>query len=435
MPLSGPPVHHISFLDLPEEEFKEYARYLVNNDVYSEARTRALAYLQHTTSKDKAAIAQEQAALNVKRQRQLQHQAEIGVRFADNDIGFLTAHASVFQEPPVWTDAQILAKLTVDNAEVYIQDRDITGTVVLSGDNVKFRGLGGSGSAVGGDLTHTCIVTGKIQISGSDVTLEGLHFKFDASWELGAEHPMISFSGGTNQTLTLKNCTFENTGSHADGRFLSGLGSGGGTQVIEGCRIKDFTSWMLLDATTNSGTPTVKIDWFTLSGCKIENCMGSLAVRGMQADPNGQVSFYNNLVAFGANGQHASFWDCFEANNTLRVICTGNTVTGATHGANRGFLQCWSRSGVPWTVKYKSNTITNFGAGVRIACNATFYCPNTYDVDFLIKSKTAQHVGVTYGGSFVYPYTDATQVYAPENLATFPEPTADFAGLSNFSHA
>ena len=117
------------------------------------------------------------------------------------------------------------------------------------------------------------------------------------------------------------------------------------------------------------------------------------------------------------------------------MICTGNTVTGATHGADRGFLQCWSRSAVPWTVRYKSNTITNFGAGIRIACNATFYCPNTYDEDFLIKSKSAQHVGVTYGGSFVYPYTDATQVYAPENAATFPEPTADFAGLSNFSHA
>ena len=435
MPLSGPPVHHISFLEMDDETFAEYAEYLINSDVASDARVRALAYLQHTTSKDKDDLRVTQAALNTNRIRQIDQQDRIGRLFVASGINFATAHAEVFDEPPVFTDTQILAKLTQDNAEVYITDRNITGTVVMSGNNVKFHGLGATGSATDGTLAHTCIVTGKIQISGSDVTLEGLHFKFDASWETGAEHPMISFSGGTNQKLTLKNCTFENTGSHADGRFFCGAGSGGGTQVIEGCLIKDFTSWLLLDATTNSGSPSVKIDWFTLTGCKVENCMGSMAIRGKQSDPNGQVSFYNNLIAFGANGQHASFWDCFEANNTLRVICTGNTVTGATHGANRGFLQCWSRSAVPWTVRYKSNTISNFGAGVRIACNATFYCPNTYDEDFLLKSKAAQHIGVTYGASFVYPYTDASQVYAPENAATFPEPAADFAGLSNFAHA
>ena len=433
MPLSGPPAHHISFLDLSDEDFKEYAEYLVNSDVYSEARVRALAYLQQTTSKDKKSIADQQAALNSKRQRQRQHQEAVDAQFLNSDIGFLTAHAPVFQEPPVWTDAQILAKLTVDNAEVYIQDRDITGTVVLSGDNVKFRGLGGSGSAVGGDLAHTCIVTGQIQISASDVTLEGLHFKFAAGSDVQSH---IVFSGGTNTSLTLKDCTFEGTGTYADAMWLYGSGSGGGTQYIANCRVLNFGSWLLGDATTSSSAdPNARIERFTLSGCKFENCAGSFAVRGNQNNPNGEANFYNNLVAFGAGQQHASFWDCFEANNTLRVICTGNTVTGATHGADRGFLQCWSRSGVPWFVKYKSNTITNFGAGIRIACNATFYCPNTYDVDFLIKSKTAQHVGVTYGGSFVYPYTDATQVYAPENLATFPEPTADFAGLSNFSHA
>ena len=32
MPLSGPPVHHYSFLDMPDEMFKEYAEYLVNSD-------------------------------------------------------------------------------------------------------------------------------------------------------------------------------------------------------------------------------------------------------------------------------------------------------------------------------------------------------------------------------------------------------------------
>jgi hypothetical protein len=63
---------------------------------------------------------------------------------------------------------------------------------------------------------------------------------------------------------------------------------------------------MLLDATTPSGTPTVKIDTFKMDSCKIENCMGSMAVRGKVDNPNELVQYSNNLIAFGANGQHAS---------------------------------------------------------------------------------------------------------------------------------
>jgi hypothetical protein len=88
-------------------------------------------------------------------------------------------------------------------------------------------------------------------------------------------------------------------------------------------------------------------------------------------------------------------------------------------------------------VRYKNNTIANFGAALRCACNATFFCPNTYDDESSFKSQPAETTNVTYGGTYVYPYTDATETYAPENSATFPsEPSAaDFAGLSNFAHA
>ena len=52
-----------------------------------------------------------------------------------------------------------------------------------------------------------------------------------------------------------------------------------------------------------------------------------------------------------------------------------------------------------------------------------------------LKSIAAETTNVTNGASFVYPYNDATKTYAPENLATFPEPAGDFEGLSNFAHA
>ena len=427
---------YTSFSDLSATAFRTYATNVCEGYPMAPERQRAQAYLQQVVAQDKASIAAARQVLNEKSLRRLEHQEiveDLAVKHA-HDYG----RAPTLFDEQVKSDAEILALLAQDNAEVYIRDRNIAGTVQLLGDNVKFAGLGSTGTAVGGDLAHTCIVTGRIIISGSDVTLEGLHFKFDASWvDNTGEYPMISFvtSNGSNQKLTLRNCTFENTGSHADGRFFCGAGSGGGVQRIEGCRIKDFTSWLLLDATTNSGAATVKLDSFVLTACKIENCMGSMAVRGKDTDPNPAVSFTDNLVAYGALGQHASFWDCFEANNTLRVLCTGNTVTGAVHGANRGFLQCWSRSPVPWSVRYLGNTIANFGAAVRIACNATFYCPNTYEDAFSLKSIAAETTNVTNGASFVYPYNDATKTYAPENLATFPEPAGDFEGLSNFAHA
>ena len=142
MPLSGPPVHHISFLEMDDATFAEYAEYLINSDVASDARVRALAYLQHTTSQDKDDLRVTQAALNTNRIRQIDQQDRIGRLFVASGINFATAHAEVFNEPPVWTDAEILAKLTQDNAEVFIRDRDITGTVVLSGNEIKFAGLG-----------------------------------------------------------------------------------------------------------------------------------------------------------------------------------------------------------------------------------------------------------------------------------------------------
>ena len=430
---------HASFSHLDEDAFRTYATDLLEAYPGPVERQRLQAYLQQTCALDKRNNDTELAAVHTKRMRRRQHQNIL------EDLAVTHAHdfgrsASLFTEQSS-TDTEILALLTNDNAEVYIRNRNITGTVLASGDNIKFAGLGATGSAVGGDLACTCVVTGRIIVSGSDVTLEGLHFKFASEWTDGAnEFPMISFTGGTNQKLTLKNCIFEHTGgisgAFADGRFLSGSGSGGGTQSITGCLIKNFTSWMLFDATTNSGTPTVRLDSFVLDSCKIENCMGSGAVRGMSSNPNGSASFTNNLFAFGAQGQHASFWDCVEANNTLRVICTGNETTGATHGADRGFLQAWARTSVPWSVTYKDNTIANFGAAFRCACNATFYSPNTYHEDEALSATAAETTNVTYGGTYVYPYTDATKTYAPENIATFAaEPAGQFAGLSNFAHA
>jgi len=422
-----------TFADLDKDAFKVYAYDLVEAGCEGPPRQRLQAYMLQTIARDRAVQAEQQLSLSQTRMRSRQHQdvLEELVLQHMHDYG---RSQDLFTEVNK-TDQEILNYLTADNAEVFVKDRTITGDAVLSGDGVKFSGLNILGTALDGDLTPSVIVNGRLIISGTDVTVDGIHFKFEAKWVGGDELPMVSFTGGTNTKLTFKNCVFENLGSDADARFFYGANSGGGTQEFDGCLIKNFTSWLLLDATTASGTATVKLDSFKMDSCKIENCMGSMAVRGKVDDPNGSLTFTNNLVAFGANGQHASFWDVIETNNTLRVVCTGNTVTGATKTDNRGFLQAWSRSAIPWMVRYEQNTIANFAACFRCACNATFYAPNTYDVQHSLTSLTTETTNVDNGGSYVYPYNDAAQVYAPENGTTFSEPAGDFAGLSNFAHA
>ena len=423
-----------TFSDLTADEFRTYAEDLVEAYPSAAERQRLQAYMFQILAQDKAAAAKQQASLNVQRSRRLDHQEiceEIVLMHSHDYSRFSSLFTDVTK-----TDQEILDYLKADNAEVFVKSRTLTGDALMEGDGTKFCGLNLLGTALGGDLTPSVIVNGRIVISGSDVTLEGLHFKYEAKWTDGADElPMVSFAGGTNTKLKFKNCVFENLGSDADARFFYGANSGGGTQEFEGCLIKNFTSWMLLDATTASSAATVKLDSFKMDSCKIENCMGSMAVRGKTADPNGSMTFTNNLVAFGSNGQHSLFWDVAEANNTLRVICTGNTVTGAVKTGNRGFLQAWSKSAIPWVVRYENNTIANFAACFRCACNASFYAPNVYDVQHSLKSLAAETTDVDFGGTYVYPYNDATKAYAPENAATFPEPAGDFEGLANFAHA
>ena len=430
-----------SFSDLDATAFRTYAADLLDAYPSAPERQRLQAYMLQTIASDRQAIEQTQADLSTKRFRRSQHQSIL------EELVLAHAHdyqrsSSLFVEQSK-TDTEIVQLLLQDDAEVFLSSRNIASDITFSGDRVKLCGLNYTGSAAENTLAPSCVVTGRIIISGSDVTIEGIHFKYASQWTQGAaELPLISFSGGTNQKLTLKNCVFEHTGgaagAFADGRFFCGAGSGGGVQVIEGCVIKNFTSWLLLDATTNSGAASVKLDSFKLDSCRIDNCMGSFAVRGQASDPNTLVEFMGNTVAFGSLGQHTYFWSCFESNNQLRVICEDNTVTGAANGgyaSNRQFFQTWSRSARPWTVRYQRNAVSGFYVAVACACVATFYAPDYYSSDYLITATAAELSNVEYGASFVWDTTDSYKSslsYGPSNVTVYP--TAPPTSLASFSN-
>ena len=429
-------VRHTTFSGMTAEEFRTYAEDLLEAYTSAAERQRLQAYLHQILLVDKSAADADTIAAGNKRLLQ-RDQREILELIVQEHAHDFSRALDLFTEQSK-TDAEILALATVDNAEIFLRDRELTGNLVASGDNVKISGLGATGSAATDALTHSVIINGRIDVSGTDVTIEGIHFKFPCEFTAGGdEFPMIRFSGSTNVRLVLKDCTFEMTGTHADGRFLHGSGSGGGTQLIENCVIKNFTSWMLGDATTASGTALVKLDHFKLEQCRIDNCMGSFAVRGMAADPNTLVEFKNNTVAFGSLGQHNLFWSCFESNNQLRVICEDNTVTGAANGgaaSDRQFFQAWSRSARPWTMRYQRNAVSGFYVAVACACVATFYSPDYYSSDYLVTATAAELTSVEYGASFVFDGTNSwksTLSYAPENITVYP--TVPPTSLAAFS--
>ena len=234
-----------SFSDLTRTEFQAYASDLLEAYPSSAERQRLQAYMLQTIAQDGAAVVADQAALSEKRFRRMEHQEVLEELVLAHAHDYARAD-SLFQEQ-TRTDQQIVDLLKADDAEVYIKNRTLSGSnVLLEGDRTKFCGLGATGTAVGGDLACTCVVNGRIVVSGTHATIEGIHFKHAAEWtDDVAEMPLVSFTGSTNVELVFKNCIFENTGSHADGRFWHGEHSGGGTQRIG--LIKNFTSWMLLD--------------------------------------------------------------------------------------------------------------------------------------------------------------------------------------------
>ena len=431
---------HTSFASLDEASFSTYVSDLLDRHHGDAERQRNVAYLQSTLAKDEAVINIERTALILRRRVARQQRAAFETLTTEHDFDFAQA-ASLFTAVAK-TDAEILQLLTQDDVTVYLRGRTLTGNIRITGDRVRLIGLGATGSATAGTLAHSVIFnTDKIEIGGQGITIEGIHFKTSGAHA-------VTFATTKGVGLTVQDCTFESVHeTYADAMFYYGSGAGaGGHQTIKNCRIKDFGSWMLGDATTSSsfGSAT-RLAGFTIDSCKIENCAGSFAVRGpASGQPNGPIAFTDNLIVYGAGGIHNFFWNNFEASEGISLVtCTGNTVTGMVLAGTRGFLQCWSKNPVPWTLTFENNTISNFQAAVQIACgpaSSSFYAPNTHDEAYKITSAAGKMTACTYGASFVYPFDDATKAYAPVNvLAEAAEPTVSFAdGFTSaavFAHA
>ena len=152
-----------------------------------------------------------------------------------------TKHANLFT---VASGVDYKTPLTVANSEVIAEGAtivpDIGSTrIVISGDYVSLHGIG-SGSAVDQTLQCGATVSGGLNVSGSNVLVEGVEFNAQAG---GPDYTVI-FTGAPSN-IVFRNCRFDGALYVAgESTFFYGLGFSG-SLVLENCEIKNYTSWML----------------------------------------------------------------------------------------------------------------------------------------------------------------------------------------------
>ena len=416
---------HTTFQALTETDFATYADTLIAAYPTSAERKQALSYLNHVNSADKTALDTERDTLRTKRLAQRKKQIKIDSLIEQHAFDF-SRHTALFT-PQTVTDAEILSLLTQNNKEVYIKGRSMTTDLLISGDNVLLDGHSNESSARTEALVNTATVTGQLQVNGNNVVIKGINF-------VSTGEMALIFTGSCSN-LTLEDCKFTAPAGHSDSKWWYGddnLFSGDVT--VTNCWIEGFTSVLLADfSTSSSNTPQTALNKVRIKKCFFKNNLGSMAARGMVSDPTKLYSFVNNKII--TDTIHQDFWDYHEANNVLKVICTGNEVTGPvgaeTQLGKRGFFQMWSRSSKPFTVYYKDNTLTNLRVGGKIAHNTTYYAPNASDEDNFLIDLTATCTNVFKAFSFLYKKNDGTTAssdkwilndadYTPENIDAFP---------------
>ncbi len=163
---------HTTFKDLTLAEFEAYAKTLLDHTVSGVNRERQIAYLRRIVANDDGQIKSEQVLLSARRRLQRLQRDAIDTIESDHSLDFEAA-PELFVDAPK-TDAEIIALLTQDNATVYLRDRNLSGNIRVTGNNVRLIGLGTTGTAVAGTLACTCtIATDMIQIGGDNPGING----------------------------------------------------------------------------------------------------------------------------------------------------------------------------------------------------------------------------------------------------------------------
>ena len=405
-----------TFYNMSVEQFKTYASNILSYNKEQSTVETGTAYLQNVLYNDEVTLNSERKTFHTKRKLLKAFKEAFHDLIVEKRLDF--KHTSSIFSQTTLQIADIISKLAQDNTKLYLSDNVYSAPLQIDANNTTVVG-NYTGSAVG-DTLNCGSSFQNLVINGNNTVISGIRFVSNVE-------KCISF-GTLSSNLVLENCIFEgNPNDFANAKFFYGQNFTGNL-TIRNCKIMNYGSWYLMDASTTSSTPTNPLDTVVIDKNYFKNCAGSLSVRGMQTNPTKLVQITSNLVEHET--QHQYFWDTFEANNFIRLVCKDNTAIGVEHGDKRGFLQTWTRSAVPAIIEYKNNTLNNFKFALKTAHNTTFYAMNSYDIRNIL-SFDAQHTNVLYAYSALYKKNDGTTTQAnkwsqgdftPENISLHSSP-------------
>ena len=408
---------HTSFLALTQDEIDAHVDELVNEHIDGPERSRVLAYLNQTLAKDRIKVRQYRRVLARARQK-------VDAVYESAPIDF-AKHTSLFTVDSSDRFTRMKAKLLVDGSDVRGRSGlEVTETLVINGDNIQLDGISNGLKAVDETLTCGLKVTGLCTIEGANIRVRGVHFvtptgsgqgDFPSDSSLG-----ISFTGAASN-IVFEDCIFEASGTNHVW-WYGGTNLVSGDCIIRNCIIKGYDSWMLADFNTgSSASGTTALRNVYLEDCLFKDCAGSIAARGLIADPIKLFRCTGCTFSYGSS-QHSLFWSSIECNNVRRCIVQDNTAVGALTGAaseDRGFFQVWSKSSKDWEITFQRNTLTNFVFALQMATSANFYNCDYESDRHVIVSEAGKYSNVTYGASFAYPWL--TGAFGPENGTRLPD--------------
>ena len=179
----------------------------------------------------------------------------------------------------VATGVDYLTPLTVANSEVIAEGATLTpvspGThLLITGDYVSLHGIG-SGSAVDETLQCGCIVSGGLSVNADNVLIEGVEFR---SQSVAGALKTVLFAGAS-QNITFRNCRFDGAlytdtsdPNYGGSIFFHGAGFSG-SFTLENCEVRNYTSWMLADLSSDSQQPPPEaLSSVVIKDCRFFNC-------------------------------------------------------------------------------------------------------------------------------------------------------------------
>jgi len=412
---------HTTFGALSDVDFVAHATAMINNSRTAAKKREAIAYLQSVCSTDKNSIETERKVINTKRLGQKKRQDKIASMLAELEFDFQQT-PELFTAQSVISDADMITALTENSKTIFVGGKQFSGAVIISGSNVTLDGEG-SGSAKAESLSNTAVFAGDLILSGDKITVRNIDFT-------SSTNAAVRVSGASN--VTLENCRFAPGTNLTDTKWFYGAGLQTGDLTIKNCFVQNFDSWMLMDASTTSAAATVRLDQVRIKNNFFKNNAGSIAIRGPESDPNKSVIVTGNR--FETTTFHQYFWDFLEVSGGVKKVrieknvCIGAVGTHTAAGKKGGF-QIWSKSDRPWTLYFKDNSGQNLKVFLKIAHNAGFYSPNTFDDENHRIEFDGTLTDVAFAFSPVYKKADGTTLsenkwqegdYVPENVATYP---------------